>query len=188
MEVKDLLKDQLTENQEQELELQTRKDNYKKTQRYILTPEFRKLVKYFENKWEKVFEEIKTEITTRKKAEAVKSEIDKIVQDIEYYNFIFKKLWTHEWAKVFKNELTTRIINAESNLYIKVAPDELFDLPTYTKLDMLKMKRNSYLTVEKYLTLISEWFFDWKEGKNNPNPYEECWMTKEEFDALTKVD
>ena len=188
MEVKDLLKDQLTENQERELELQTRKDNYKKTQRYILTDEFRKLCKYFDNKWKKVFEEIKLEIKNRKQTVAIKSELDKILQDIEYYDSIFKQLWTSEWEKVLKDELNTRKINAESNVYIKVQPDELFDLPVYTKLDMLKMKRNGYLTVEKYITLISEWFFDAKDSENNPNPYEEAKISKDEFDALTDVN
>lgn len=185
MEVKDLIKNELTEQEQIELELQEKKDKYNKTQKYINTEEFTKLCEEFKAEWDLLFEEIKLELKNRKKVEAIKSEINKIEQDVEYYKAISKKLGKSEWEKVFKDELKIRIENAESNMFVKVAPDELFDLPVYTKLDMLKMKRNSYSTVGKYLTLISEWFYNPKTTVTNPNPYENENMTEEEFKLLT---
>lgn len=168
-----VIEDKLTENQEKELEIYTRKENYKKTQKYLLTPVFENICQYFDNKWKRIFADIKKEIDWRIKAEATYSEIDFIVSTIEYYKEILKKLWKEEWAEVFKKELKTRIENAESNVYIKVAPDELFDLPTYTNLDMIKSKRNRYLTVRKYLQGISEWFYDKEIKTPELNPYKE---------------
>lgn len=185
MEIKDLVNVELSEEEKVELELQEKKDKYNKTQKYINTEEFKKLCKDFKDKWDLLLEDIKQELISRKKVEAIKSEINKIEQDVEYYKSISNKLWKSEWEKVFKDELAIRVENAESNMFVKVAPDELFDLPVYTKLDMLKMKRNSYSTVDKYLTLISEWFYDPKTMVTNPNPYENENMSKEEFDLLT---
>jgi len=45
-----VIEDKLTENQEKELEIYTRKENYKKTQKYLLTPVFENICQYFDNK------------------------------------------------------------------------------------------------------------------------------------------
>lgn len=174
MEVKDLIQDPLTEQEQKEKDLLERKEKYKATQRYLLSPAFRKLIEEFTIEWEEIFTKIKTELKTRKKTEALSSEVDKIVADIAYYKKIISKLDKTEWAKILKGEIEARITNAESNIYIKVAPEELFDLPVFTKLDMLKRKRNSYLTTDKLLHNISDWFFDDKEKGDNPNPYDEA--------------
>ena len=81
------------------------------------------------------------------------------------------KLWNSEWEKILKDELRIRIVNAESNIENKVAPDELFDLPVYTKLDFLKLEKNSYCTVRQYITRISESFEEVKQVESNANPY-----------------
>lgn len=184
MEVKDLLTEELTEEQQKALEIDTRKDNYKKTQKYLLTPAFKKLCDKFYKEWELMIEDIKTELKTRGKTDAMKSEADKIAQDIEYYKKIKSELWNTDWEKVLKLALDVRIENAESNVYIKVDPSALFDLPVYTTLDMLKLERNSLMTLEQYLTWISELFLDGKDAPSNPNPYEE---EDEEFKAMTDV-
>jgi hypothetical protein len=66
----------------------------------------------------------------------------------------------------------------------------MFDFPMYTKLDMLKIKRNRLSTIRQYMYKISESYFDNKDLQAPLNPYEELpsGMTKDEFDALTKVD
>lgn len=190
MEVKDLLEDKLSEEEQKALELEIRKEKYKKTQRYLLTDEFQKLCEKLEAKWETLFEKIKEEIEKRKEVKAIKSEVDRIVSDIEFYNNILAELWESEWAKVFAEELKERIVNAESNIYIKISVEEMFDFPMYTKLDMLKIKRNRLSTIRQYMYKISESYFDNKDLQAPLNPYEELpsGMTKEEFDAQTKVD
>ena len=156
----------------------------------ILSKEFQKVCEKFEKRWDKLFTEIKKEIKEREEVKAIKSEVDRIVSDIEFYNDILKELWDGEWEQVFKEELETRKVNAESNIYIKISVEEMFDFPMYTKLDMLKIKRNRLSTIRQYMTKISEWFYDSNESLAPLNPYEEApkGMSKEEFDAATNVD
>lgn len=187
MEVKDLIKDQLTEQEEKQKELDERKEKYKKTQKFLVTDECEEVCTTLFEKWDKVLEEIKTELKNRKECKSKFSEVDKIVQDIEFYETVSKELWNSEWEKVLKNEFKIRIENAESNVFIKVSVEEMFDFAIYTELDMLKMKRNRLSTVKQYLTNLSESFFDDKSKEVPDNPYEEApeWMSKEEFDAST---
>ena len=136
------------------------------------------------SKIETVEELLKEELKTRTTTEATNSEVDKIAQDIEYYAKIIKNLGKTDWEEVLVQEMSLRIRNAESNVYIKVDPLALFDLPVYTYLDMLKLQRNSLMTIEEYITWISNLFLDGKDAISNPNPYEE---ENEDFLAQTDV-
>jgi len=179
--VTDLLKEELTDEEQAALDTDTRRENYKQSQKYLLTPAFKKLCKKFMIEWKSMMSIIKQELKTREKTDAVKSEADKIAQDIAYYEKIKSALGNTKWEKVLKLALEVRIENAESNVYIKVDPSNLFDLPVYTKLDMLKLERNSLMTLEAYITWISELFQDAKE-KETQSLMEEAW-----YEEMTDV-
>ena len=170
MEVKDIVQDE----KQKEQELAERREKYKITQKYLLTKEFRELLDLFKNKWEILLRKAKTELKTREKPVQEHSELDKIEQFRLLLQEVVKRLWKTQWDNIFKEELERQIEYAESNIYWKVTNMEtweMFDVPIYTKLDLIKQLRIDSILLDKRFYNISEWFHDEKEVKDEANPY-----------------
>lgn len=148
-----------------------RVEKYKNTQKYILSDEYKEMLKYFEEKWESLLPEIKNEIATRTKVEAIKSEVDKIYAFSLFLKEVQEKLGESEGAKVISEIIDGQIEAADSNMHNKV--EELGDVPIYTKLDFTKQLRIDYLLVGQRIERWSDSFLDKKEDKMDLHPYED---------------
>ena len=133
--------------------------------------DFKKLISYFEARWNDLLEKLKKEIKTRKKTELKYSETDYDYLFIKILQEFIKWLWESEWEKVIKEYWEEQIENIESNIYNKVS--ELYDAPVYSNFDMLKREKNDYMLFWKRIEMIRESFNRQKQKISNPNPYED---------------
>lgn len=171
MEVKDMFED-LTEEQKELLQLQERKDKYKKLQHYLQSDAFEKICEHFESKWKEIEKEIIKEIKERQETKVLKSELDK---NHQFYNFqreLIEQLWDSEWELILKKDLEDNSENTFTHCLNKI--EELYDAPVYSNLDLLKQLRIDYIMVWERLRRMSAFYLDTKEIEDNSNPYEEA--------------
>lgn len=190
MEVKDLIKSDLTEDQLKQLELDERKDKYKKLQHYLQSEEFKTLCIKYNDIWEQKSLEIKKLLKERKETKSTKSQLDKDVEFQYFLEEILKDLSVTDWEEILKQYFKEQIEAIDTNLLNKVShEEELYDVPFYTQIDIEKQIRMDYCTFEKRVRAITASFADKTEEASNPNPYEE-WpkMTEDEFNALTDIN
>lgn len=161
----------LTEEEIKTNSLKERANKFKHTQKYIVSDEYKEMLKYFEEKGETLLPEIKKEIASRKKVVAIKSEVDKIYSFKLFLVELKEKLGNSEGAKVISEIIDGQIEAAESNIYNKI--EELGDVPIYTKLDFTKQLRIDYLLVGQRIERWSNSFLDKKEEKMDMHPYED---------------
>lgn len=170
MEVKDIIED-LSEEQKELLEIQEKKEKYKKLQHFINSESFTEITKYFENKWKEIENKIIEIIKNRKEAKVLKSELDK---NYQFYNFqieLIEKLWESEWEKILKEDLRENSENTFTHCLNKI--EELYDAPVYSELDLLKQLRIDYIMVWERFRRMSAFYLHTKEIEDNSNPYEE---------------
>ena len=166
------IEDELTDEQKELLELDIRKEKYKKLQQYLQSEAFIELCEYFEGEWNSVEKEVQFERQNRLETKSTKSQVDKdeIFQDI-LIEFKYK-LWNTDWEEVLKEYFQDQIDAIETNILNKISyEDALYDIPFYTVLDLLKQTRMDYLTFEKRIKSITASFADKKEEIANANPY-----------------
>jgi hypothetical protein len=149
-----------------------RREKYKATQKYLLTDSYKELTEYFINKGEELKENIHTEINTREKSVAEKSEVDVVYAFIQFLGEVLDKLGDSDGEKVYRAIIEEQIANGWTNIENKV--EELGDVPIYSKLDFIKQARIDYLLLNKRMENWSEGFADNKEEKiPDGHPYED---------------
>lgn len=178
MEVKDLIKtseiEEITKNEEQEKEealLLERKETFNKLTKYLQSDEYKELCEYFTKKWNALDSQIIKLVKERKETKWEKSELDKMVEFWDYLDEVLEKLWWTEWELIMKADLLRDKESVNSHILNKV--EELFDMPVYSKADLLKQKRIDYLLLWKRIEGKVNSYADLKEEKQDLHPYED---------------
>lgn len=187
MEVKDLIKDNLTEEEKTLLEIDTKKKKYKILVRYLETKECKDLIKKYVAKWEVLLKKIEEEVDKRRKWEssskAVVSELDKSISFYDFQLELANDLWDSEAEEILKADLLQNAENTYTHVTNKI--EELYDVPSFSELDLLKNQRIEYALIQDRIETMVSFYNDTEIVNPNLNPYEEEKMSKEEFDALT---
>lgn len=186
--VKDI-KEELTEEQLKQLELDERKEKYKKLQHFLQSDACTTLCDTYTEKWESLVWKIKDKISNRKETKSNRSQLDKDVAFQLVLEEFIDSLWDMDGENVLRGYFIDQVEAIETNILNKVShEEELYDLPFYTDIDILKQIRMDYCTLHKRISAITASFADKKEEQYNPNPYEEVKMSEEEFNALTDTN
>jgi len=189
MEVKDLIKDELTDEEKTLLELDIKAKKYKLLTIYLSSKECEALIEKYVAKWDKILEEIVAELDKRRKGTRGKATVSDLDKTLSFYDFqleLVGDLWDSEAELVLIEDLTNSAENTYTHLINKI--EELFDVPSYSELDLLKHRRVEYALIKDKLELMTSLYYDKQVINPNSNPYEEEKMSKEEFDALTDVN
>ena len=189
MEVKDLINDDLTEEEKVQLELDIKAKKYKILTKYLDSKECKALIKKYVKKWDKLLKEIVVELDKRRKWERGKATVSDLDKTLSFYDFqleVVKDLWDSEAELILKEDLTNSAEATYTHLTNKI--EELYDVPSYSELDLLKNRRVEYALIKEKLELMTSLYYDKQMEVPNLNPYEENTVEAEEFDAQTKVD
>ena len=87
---------------------------------------------------------------------------------------------------ILKEDLINSADNTKTHLTNKI--EELYDVPSYSELDLLKTNRVEYALIKDKLELMTSLYLDRPNVVPNLNPYEEDTEQAKEFDLLTNVD
>jgi len=182
--------EELTEEEKVQLEIDTRKKNYKLLTKYLNSKECDALVKKYEAIGESLLKQIEEELQKRRdgtwSSKATVSELDK---NLAFYDFqvkLAKDLGDSEAENILKEDLTNNAENTYTHLTNKI--EELYDVPSFSALDLLKNKRVECTLIRDRLEQMTSFYLDKSDIIPNLNPYEEEKMSKEEFDAMTNTD
>jgi len=179
----------LTEEEKELLELDIKKKKYKLLIRYLESKECKALIKKYEGKWEKILKEIVKELNNRRKGIRSKAAVSDLDKTLSFYDFqleVVKDLWDSEAEQILKEDLIKSAENTYTHLTNKI--EELFDVPSYSELDLLKHRRVEYALIKDKLELMTSLYLDKKNVVPNLNPYEENTIESEEFKAQIKID
>ena len=186
MDAKDLIKDDLTDEQLDQLETDVNKDKFKTLRWYLDSKEYNQTIEFFTGKIEDVDVLIKKEIELRRnlnnETKAIKSELDKSILFYDFQLEIIEQLGDTEAEKILKDDLIENADNTTTHIYNKI--EEMYDIPTYSKLDILKQMRIDYIMIGERLQRMVWFYAQEKDSIKNPNPYQD---EDEEFKALTDV-
>jgi len=189
MEVKDIIKDELTEEEKTLLELDIKKKKYKLLTAYLESKECKALTKKYVKIWDNLLKDIEDELDKRRKgtsnAKATKSDLDKT---LFYYDFLIKlisDLWDSEAEMILKEDLGLRATNTYS--WVLHTVDPLYDVPSFSDLDMIKHIRAEYTMIHSQFETMQNNYFDKPNVVPNLNPYEEETEEAKEFNAATDV-
>lgn len=177
MEVKDLLNEQieeLTDKQKELLEIDLRRKKYKILKKYLFTPEYKDLVKKFETKANDILVKIEKELDNRRNGWVSKATQSELNFSLQFYDFqceLANALWNSEAEQILKNDLLQNADNTYTHLTNKI--EELYDVPSYSDLDLLKKARVEYALIRDRIETMVWFYNDNIEVENNPNPYEE---------------
>lgn len=189
MEVKDLLKDELTDDEKTLLEIDIKAKKYKLLTAYLDTKECKALIKKYEKIWDKLLKEIETELDKRRIEWGSKATVSELDKSLSFYDFQVElawDLWDSEAELILKEDLDNNAENTYTHIINKI--EELYDVPSFSDLDLLKNRRIEYTLIQDRLEQMTWFYLDKQIVNPNDNPYEEEKMSKEEFEALTKVD
>lgn len=189
MEVKELLEDQLTEEEKTLLEIDTKRKKYKLLTKYLDSKECKALIKKYVAKWNKILKEIVAELDKRRNGERGKATVSDLDKTLSFYDFqleVVEDLWDTEAEKILKEDLTNSAEATYTHLTNKI--EELYDVPSYSELDLLKHRRVEYALIKEKLELMTSLYYDKQMEVPNLNPYEENTVEAEEFNAATDVN
>lgn len=173
MEVKDLIGEELTDEQKKLLEEDENKKKYKALQIYIQSDDFLKLCEKFEKKWDEIKENIIKMISERKETKSTKSQLDKDVLFKSEIKVFIMELKESEWEKILKDFFQKQIEALDTHIFDKISNEqELYDVPFYTDIDLQKQVRIDFMCFWKRVKAITASFAKVKEEIENPNPYE----------------
>lgn len=183
--VEQLLQDDLTDKEKELLELDTKKKKYKLLINYLGSKECKALIKKYVKKSDKIFKEILAELDKRRAGERSKATVSELDKSIAFYDFqveLVNDLWDSEAELILKTDLTNNAEATHTHLTNKI--EELYDVPSFSELDLLKNKRIEYALIQDRLETMTSFYLDKQNVMPNPNPYED---ENEEFKALTDV-
>lgn len=164
------------QEQEQELTQEQKKEIYKKINEYINSDDYKKVIKYAEKKEQECLEKVREELKKRKKIVAEYSELSKDEKYSEYMLDMSKQFDDSEWGKILSKEFKDQHEIAEHNIEVKEVnkeTGEIFDMPLYTKLDVLKVSRRLYKFFPKKVEEIHKLYLDSKTKNIDLDPYED---------------
>lgn len=164
------------QEQEQELTQEQKKEIYKKINEYINSDDFKRVIKYSEKKEKDYLEKVRDEIAKRKKIVAEYSELSKDAMYAEYMLDMSKQFDDSEWGKILSKEFEDQHDIAIHNIEVKEVnkeTGEIFDMPLYTKLDVLKVSRRLYRFFPKKVEEIHKLYLDSKTKDIDLDPYED---------------
>lgn len=185
MEVKDLLEDKLTDKEKELLEIDTRKKNYKLLMKYLGSKACKELVDKYVTKGDSILKEIELELDKRRNWERSKASVSELDKSLSFYDFqleLANDLWDSEAELILKQDLINNADNTKTHLTNKI--EELYDVPSFSELDLLKNRRIEYALIQDRLETMVWFYSDMVNPISNPNPYED---ENEEFKALTDV-
>ena len=125
----------------------------------------------YKDKAEEKLEEIKKELAERKDKTLVNSELDNLLEYIEFVEELIEKIDDSKWGVKIKENLKEQVERGYTHAYNKVEIG--FDVATFTELDILKNKRNMYLTVDKRIDEVINFYAPKEEENKTLHPYEE---------------
>ena len=147
--------------------------------RYYFSDEFKSLVKEFSSKIPEVDKEIRSLIVKRKKTESTRSFVDRCLVYIEAIEEIKAKTT----SEVFKNYLQARIdsfdsmmTNKKGSVAVAETVEVLVDSPIFSDVDMLKAKKEIYISVDAFMKYVVS-IYDYKKlmekkEKQEDNPHQ----------------
>lgn len=147
--------------------------------RYYFSDEFKSLVKEFSSKIPEVDKEIRSLIVKRKKTESTRSFVDRCLVYIEAIEEIKAKTT----SEVFKNYLQARIdsfdsmmTNKKGSVAVAETVEVLVDSPIFSDVDMLKAKKEIYISVDAFMKYVIS-IYDYKKlmekkEKQEDNPHQ----------------
>jgi len=152
-------------------------EKYKELNKYCVSDEHNALIEKYNSLNQELIKEIDEELEKRKTAKkdrivAEYSELDSIVEVREFLVEIVKQISEETlWGKYMKEELQSHILNASSHIYNR---DEMtFDVPVYSKLAMIKKKRNLYGTLSRRFVEVVNKYAPVKQKEEALHPYED---------------
>ena len=160
----------------EELTVEQKKEIYKKINEYINSDDYQKVIAYAEKKEQEYIEEVRNEIKNRKKVVAEYSEISKDEQYAEYMLDMSKQFDDSEWGKILSKEFKYQYDLAINHIEVKEVnkeTGEIFDIPLYSKLDILKFSRRQYRYFYKKVAEIHSLYLDGKTKDIDLDPYED---------------
>lgn len=164
------------QEQETELTAEQKKEIYKKINEYINSDDYKKVLKYAEDKEKECLEKVRKERKTRKKIVAEYSELSRMEAYSEYMLDISKQFDDSEWGEILRKEFKSQHDISEYNIEVKEVNKELWDLPDmplYTKLDILKVSRRLYRTIQAKIAEIHNIYLVDKPKATDLDPYED---------------
>lgn len=147
--------------------------------RYYFSDEFKSLVKEFSSKIPEVDKEIRSLIAKRKKTESTRSFVDRCLVYIEAIEEIKAKTT----SEVFKSYLQARIdsfdsmmTNKKGSVAVTETVEVLVDSPIFSDVDMLKAKKEIYISVDAFMKYVIS-IYDYKKlmekkEKQEDNPHQ----------------
>ena len=183
------LQNDLTEEEKTLLEIDTRKKKYKLLTNYLESKECESLIAKYIVKWEEILKLIELELDKRRKWDRSKASVSDLDKTLSFYDFqleLANDLWNSEAELILKEDLINSADNTKTHLTNKI--EELYDVPSYSELDLLKTNRVEYALIKDKLELMTSLYLDRPNVVPNLNPYEEDTEQAKEFDLLTNVD
>lgn len=185
--------EELTDIEKQLLELDTNKKKFNLLNKYLISNEYKNLVEHFKSKWDELFTKIELELDKRRNWERSKATVSDLDKTLSFYDFqieLMNALGNTEAELILKEDLKRNAENTKTHLTNKI--DELYDVPSYSELDLLKLKRVEYSLIEDRINTMAWFYRQSEETLYNPNPYEELVgnrkMTEEEFNLMTDIN
>lgn len=152
------------------------KEIYKKINEYINSDDYQRVIKYAEKKEQECLKKVREERKKRKKIVAEYSELSKDEKYSEYMLDMSKQFDDSEGGKILSKEFKDQHEIAEHNIEVKEVnkeTGEIFDMPLYTKLDVLKVSRRLYRFFPKKVAEIHSLYLDSKTKDIDLDPYED---------------
>lgn len=133
--------------------------------RYYFSDEFKSLVKEFSSKIPEVDKEIRSLIAKRKKTESTRSFVDRCLVYIE----AIEEIKVKTTSEVFKSYLQARIdsfdsmmTNKKGSVAVTETVEVLVDSPIFSDVDMLKAKKEIYISVDAFMKYVIS-IYDYKK-------------------------
>ena len=169
------IKDDLTEEEKELLEIDTRRKKYKILSHYLLSDEYKKLVEEYKEKAERMLLKIEQEIENRRiglsEPKATQSDFSFSLQFYDFQKELANSLWDSEAEQILKGDLLNNADNTYTHLTNKI--DQLYDVPSYSDLDLAKKLRMEYALVDDRIETMVWFYNDNTEISNSLNPYED---------------
>lgn len=160
----------------EELTVEQKKEIYKQINEYINSDDYKKVIAYAEKKEQEYLEKVRNERKNRKKIVAEYSELSKDEKYAEYMLDMSKQFDNSEGGKILSKDFKEQHDIVQYNIEVKEVnkeTGEIFDMPLYTKLDVLKVSRRLYRFFPKKVAEIHNIYLDSKEKTIDLDPYEE---------------
>ena len=183
MEVKDIIVDELSQKEKDLLELDIKNKKYKLLTKYLDSKECKTLILKYLSIWGDLLKEIELEIDKRRKwavSKASQSELNKSLHFHDFQVQLAGDLWDSEAESILREDLLSNAEATYTHVVNKI--EELYDVPSFSDLDILKYKRIEYALIQDRLETMTSFYLDKQNLIPNDNPYEDA-----EFQALTDV-